>query len=369
MHTTVFIGRFQPFHIGHYHIVQQALEMTDHLIIVIGSKDRAPALQHPFSYQKRIDIIKAALTDEELRRVTFTGVYDFDYNNILWTHGVQEAVSNAISAWGVTYDKKISLIGHAKDHTSFYLKMFPQWDSISVDNYKNISATDIRNRVYDVLGFKQRPILDEYFARKYFVNSDHYVAFANALKMQSMELLYKQWEFLNEYRNKWWHRDPKTNEWIVPTFNTVDAVVTLGGNILLIQRGDHPGKDQWALPGGFLNSNERIEAAVIRELSEETKIAVPEPVLRGAIDGRMTADLIDRDPRGRIITHAFHINLTTYGMDSKSNMKINLPKIKGSDDAKKAKWFTLEDFKNMRNQIFSDHFSIANTLIDKQTKN
>ena len=39
-------------------------------------------------------------------------------------------------------------------------------------------------------------------------------------------------------------------------------------SILLIERGEHPFKDMWALPGGFMEINETLEACARRELKE-----------------------------------------------------------------------------------------------------
>jgi len=44
---------------------------------------------------------------------------------------------------------KIGLIGHQKDSSSEYLNSFPQWEREEVENYKNISSTDIRERYFD----------------------------------------------------------------------------------------------------------------------------------------------------------------------------------------------------------------------------
>jgi len=44
------------------------------------------------------------------------------------------------------------------------------------------------------------------------------------------------------------------------------------GEILLIKRGVAPGKGSWALPTGFIEQHEHPEAAVLRELHEETGI-------------------------------------------------------------------------------------------------
>ena len=55
---------------------------------------------------------------------------------------------------------------------------------------------------------------------------------------------------------------------------TTDAVIfsTLSNTdyVLLIQRKNDPFKDEWALPGGFLETDETFETGAKRELKEET---------------------------------------------------------------------------------------------------
>ena len=55
---------------------------------------------------------------------------------------------------------------------------------------------------------------------------------------------------------------------------TVDAAVFTHSSgktkVLLIKRGREPYKGKWAVPGGFVNMDEELEDAVVRELEEET---------------------------------------------------------------------------------------------------
>lgn len=86
-------------------------------------------------------------------------------------------------------------------------------------------------------------------------------------------------------------------------------------SLLLIKRGCHPFKDKWALPGGFVKSNETIEECAVREISEETGV-MPSAILSSGVFSKP-----NRDPRGRIISNAFVsiINeelLTTAGYDA-----------------------------------------------------
>jgi bifunctional NMN adenylyltransferase/nudix hydrolase len=99
-------------------------------------------------------------------------------------------------------------------------------------------------------------------------------------------------------------------------FVTADAVVVQSGHILLVERGRAPGKGLLALPGGFVNPEERIRDAAIRELREETSISdgkgqIPPAMLASFIEDARTRvfDAPNRSLRGRIITHAFLFRL------------------------------------------------------------
>lgn len=84
---------------------------------------------------------------------------------------------------------------------------------------------------------------------------------------------------------------------------TVDAVVlgldTDALKVLLVRRGEEPFKGKWALPGGFVRVGESPDAAVARELSEETSVQVRRLVQLGAYGEP------DRDPREHVVTIAF----------------------------------------------------------------
>lgn len=129
---------------------------------------------------------------------------------------------------------------------------------------------------------------------------------------------------------------------------TVDSVifkeVQNGYEVLLIRRKNEPFKNQWSLPGGFLEKGEDLETGALRELKEETGLSMQKLQQVGAFGA------LERDPRGRTISIAF-------------TGKINNPiEVKGGDDAEDAQWFPLDDL----SELAFDHaeiISAATTLL------
>lgn len=127
---------------------------------------------------------------------------------------------------------------------------------------------------------------------------------------------------------------------------TVDiAVKRSDGKFLLIKRADEPYKDKFAFPGGYMEIDEAIIDAAVRELKEETNIDVvrKDLVYIGYFDSP------NRDPRGRVISHLFSYNARTM-----------LPEARSGSDAKELRWFTDEEIYNM--ELAFDHSELFNCI-------
>ena len=81
--------------------------------------------------------------------------------------------------------------------------------------------------------------------------------------------------------------------------NVVFGIDDGGLQILLIERNHPPFQGQWALPGGFVEENETLETAAVRELQEETGLK------RVYVEQLGAYSEPNRDPRERVITFAF----------------------------------------------------------------
>ena len=87
----LFIGRFQPFHHGHLAVVESLLAKHQEVIIAIGSAECCSADDNPFSAGERVEIIRASLLPEQLKRVIIIPVRDIN-NNSLWVSHLKSYV-------------------------------------------------------------------------------------------------------------------------------------------------------------------------------------------------------------------------------------------------------------------------------------
>ena len=111
--------------------------------------------------------------------------------------------------------------------------------------------------------------------------------------------------------------------------------------VLLVQRGKDPYKGMWALPGGFLNEDETLKEAALRELKEETGI-VP----------RYTEELfscsgVNRDPRGRVISVVYYSFI--HGGEAQAG-----------DDAADTQWFNIYELP----ELAFDHAEVLQKAIE-----
>jgi 8-oxo-dGTP diphosphatase len=120
-----------------------------------------------------------------------------------------------------------------------------------------------------------------------------------------------------------------------PTVRAVGAVITRAdGLLLLIKRGNEPGRGLWSLPGGRVEPGETDVAAVAREVQEETGLVVAVGGLAGrvqrgrydisdyfatVVSGELEAatdalDAVWDNPRARVTTSGLVEALASWGL-------------------------------------------------------
>jgi len=93
MKRGLFIGRFQPFHLGHLHIIKFALKEVKELIIGIGSSQKENTNDNPFTVKERIEMIDSALPANEISNYTLYPIPDYPSDN-KWTEEVETLIPN-----------------------------------------------------------------------------------------------------------------------------------------------------------------------------------------------------------------------------------------------------------------------------------
>jgi len=146
MHTfdyLVFIGRFQPFHLAHMQTIEIALQQSHYVILALGSAQMERNIKNPFLAVEREQMILSNFSPDEQKRIRFVHVVDV-YNDKKWVKQVKSLVNGVIEP-----NSKVGLIGHFKDESSYYLRLFPEWTMVELDSLKDsISATPMREAYY-----------------------------------------------------------------------------------------------------------------------------------------------------------------------------------------------------------------------------
>ncbi|MGB0128082.1 MAG: bifunctional nicotinamide-nucleotide adenylyltransferase/Nudix hydroxylase [Rhodocyclaceae bacterium] len=332
----VVIGRFQPVHNGHAALLAQALDRAEKVVVVLGSSFHARSPKNPFTWQERAAMLGLCLNDEERRRVSFVPMRDY-YNDERWVAAVEKDVAKAAPG-----ARSIALVGHFKDATSNYLNAFPRWELIAVPRTGDVDATAVRRILFE-------PEAQEVS-----------LAVLSSVVPQAILQYLRAWTKLPGYPplvdehakvaadKAMWKSAPYP-----PVFVTVDAVVRAAGSVLLVKRANHPGRNLWALPGGFLDQRESLLQAAMRELREETALGIAEPSLAAALKAVAVFDHPHRSLRGRTITHAHFFDLGD----------ARLPEVVGGDDASHAEWIPVDALRAMEDQFFEDHFNILDHFL------
>lgn len=133
----LFVGRFQPFHMGHLYAVRHALKKYGYLIIVIGSPQEDYTFRNPLTEHERIEMIDRVFQHKGISKKQYkiVSVPDIDTNSI-WPHYVAEKVGK--------FDTVIT--------ASPFTKLLFEDAGYAVDFHpmlkrKLYSGTEIRNRI------------------------------------------------------------------------------------------------------------------------------------------------------------------------------------------------------------------------------
>ena len=142
----LFVGQFQPFHIGHLMVLKGMVKVCDRVVIGIGSSQAERSKEHPFTAAERRDMIQRALQDENIipvHDVDFVEIPD-DESDEEWTKTCFTLGEDITTVWtGNEHTKKCFEGSHA---TVQIIKEVPGISSSAIRE-KMISAGDWKSQV------------------------------------------------------------------------------------------------------------------------------------------------------------------------------------------------------------------------------
>lgn len=151
-------------------------------------------------------------------------------------------------------------------------------------------------------------------------------------------------EFIAHYDQSRWPSVGATVD--LSIFTVIDGQL----QVLLIERGNHPEKGKWALPGGFVNLDESLDQAAARELQEETAVDLS---AGGYLEQVKTYGYPGRDRRGFIIS-------TLYAA-----LIAELPEPEAGDDASGARFVPVDEALSEDFPLAFDHDTLLHDALER----
>lgn len=120
MKTALFVGRFQPFHLGHLKVIKWILEKYDKIIIVIGSSQESNTEKNPFSVEERKEMINKTLKSENIENYKIIEIPDVNDDDT-WVKTILEKTSFetvfSMNPWTIRCFKKFNI--RVEGHINF----------------------------------------------------------------------------------------------------------------------------------------------------------------------------------------------------------------------------------------------------------
>lgn len=350
----IVIGRFQPLHVCHLsEVIIPALNESDTLVILLGSSQRPRTPKDPWTDEERANMIFAGLEDSGLnvnrltpyffrvgaadKNIHIIPLRDCLYSNSQWQLNVQEKIRNVIDheKSGRAHPNNgktiaVNLFGVNRDETTFYLDMFPQWNSkvLVADGTKDVvNGTMCRHALFgaeDPAKLQLTPSVNKFIEEW--------------KKTERYKTIKAEYDFLENYKKEMsTFRHP-----II--FQTADNIILWKGHILLAKRRSFPGDGLWALPGGFIDADKTIMKSAIKIAKEKTKLTLKDEWLSSS----KCFDHPKRSLRGRTITTAHLWKLPdNIAFDVEAGLRTS-----------KVQWFEFSEVMRMGEELYEDHLDI-----------
>ena len=139
MTTGLYIGRFQPFHLGHLEAVKHILGKVDELVMVVGSAHDSHTVENPFTAGERITMIRLALKEAKIdaNRYTVLPLPDAEFHKVWVSHLLSQTPS-----FDLVFTNE-PLTGRLLKEAGMRVEKIPMF------NRTTFTATEVRKRIIE----------------------------------------------------------------------------------------------------------------------------------------------------------------------------------------------------------------------------
>jgi len=337
----VVIGRFSPCDNGHVERLSHIGGLARRVLVLIAAADKARESRLPWTADEREDLLRAGL-GEVADGFVFGRVGDHPYD----PQGFAAEVTGHLGALAGGNTGRVCVVSRAVDVRPDALGALPvDWTRITPPAGPNraamLDAVYGDDAAFATLGAEVPAAVFEQLTS--FRATEVFAAMA--AEHHYVEAYIKSWEVA-----------PYPVIFVTTDILAIQADPDGVPHILLVRRGGIPGKGQWAMPGGYLNPDEPLAEGALRELREETGLAVSDAELKACLQGVHVFSDPERSSRGRVITHTHHFVLPAGA----------LPVVQGGDDAEHAVWLPLGALAPLRDQFFEDHYAMIEYILERE---
>jgi len=132
--TALFLGRFQPFHLGHLGVVKRLSKRYNTVIIAIGSSQLSRTTDNPFSYTERRRMITLAIKEADIKNYVIVAVPDIG-NHARWVSWTEQCAKRPFH---IVYTGN-AFVGSLFRKAGYSVRV--------IKEIKGISGTRVRRRI------------------------------------------------------------------------------------------------------------------------------------------------------------------------------------------------------------------------------
>ncbi|VVB90648.1 Nicotinamide-nucleotide adenylyltransferase [uncultured archaeon] len=134
MRRGLYLGRFQPYHLGHHEVLKQIAKEVDEIIIGIGSAQKSHEIENPFTAGERVLMVSSALEEFNIKHYVIP-IEDIQRNSLWVSH-----VNSMVPPYEIAYTNN-PLVIELLSEAGIRVKQSPLFKR------NNYSGTEIRRRM------------------------------------------------------------------------------------------------------------------------------------------------------------------------------------------------------------------------------